>query len=488
MRPAAPHTAVLMIVEMLALGLLAAPHVSDAQIPDPDSVQLGTLHEIAEGSDPRYAQIRLHEQISELTLESLAAGRRPQVELSALASYQTETTSIPFEALSPSGEASFSAPTPPKDHYEAAAEIRQLLYDGGRIASEERIEHARLVERSADVRSSLYNLRMEINAAFFAVLLHQEQRTQLGVLADDLESRRRLLQAQARNGNALPADEAAVTAELIHVNQRAAASESARRAALRRLELLTMQTFSPGDVLTAPDLEREADALVADVLSVSTSIDHLAEGSGRPEFDRFAGARERARAEAAAAEKAVAPRLVAFVRLAVGRPGFDLFDDTFRPYGIVGLRAQWPVFDWSATAGRAAAMELQADVIAAGEAAFTAGLQRDVLDAAYTIERLEAVLADDGHAVALRERVERTARRQLEEGVLVASDYVERRNDVFEARLQHRMHRVELAEARVRLLTMLGVDIPTGGDGLRETIAPQSSYRAHLLDEQDPDR
>jgi len=491
MKSAISHTTGWAILAIVALYCLASPAAVRGQSTAPDTVRLGQLYEAAERGDPRYDQIRLYEKISDLTLRSVSTGRRPQVDLSAEAAYQTETVSIPIDALDaatlPNG-ASLHFPTPPKDRYEVAAEIRQLLYDGGRIASEERIHHTRLFEQTAQIRSSLYGLRADVNQAFFAAVLQQEQRAQLDILADELRARQRLIRAQAQSGNALPSDEAAIAAELINVRQRMAAAEGVRRAALRRLELLTAQTVSPGDVLTVPDVEQEAAALVDDVLSLNATRLDFTGVSGRPELERFAAARARAAAEARAAETATRPQVTVFARIAAGRPGFDFFDDSIRPFGVFGLRARWPVWDWNATANRADAFTLQEEVITAEEAAFKVRLRRDVLSSVFTIEQLAALAAGDERAISLRERAERTALRQLEEGVLVAADYLEKRNDVFEARLQYRIHRVKLAEARVQLLTMLGVDMPAGTTGLREEVVPQIPFETYLIDEDRSDR
>jgi outer membrane protein TolC len=59
--------------------------------------------------------------------------------------------------------------------------------------------------------------------------------------------------------------------------------------------------------------------------------------------------------------------------------------------------------------------------------------------------------------VALRTEVERQARAQYDEGAITTPEYVEARTDVAEARLELDRHRVELAQARSRYLTTLGL-------------------------------
>ena len=73
------------------------------------------------------------------------------------------------------------------------------------------------------------------------------------------------------------------------------------------------------------------------------------------------------------------------------------------------------------------------------------------------IARLKATLADDERIVALRTEVERQARAQYDEGTITTPEYVEARTDVLEARLELDRHRVELAQARSRYLTTLGL-------------------------------
>ena len=73
------------------------------------------------------------------------------------------------------------------------------------------------------------------------------------------------------------------------------------------------------------------------------------------------------------------------------------------------------------------------------------------------ISRLKAALADDERVVGLRTEVERQARAQFDEGAITTPEYVEARTDVVEARLELERHRAELAQARSRYLTTLGL-------------------------------
>ncbi|HEY7480714.1 MAG TPA: TolC family protein, partial [Gemmatimonadales bacterium] len=91
-------------------------------------------------------------------------------------------------------------------------------------------------------------------------------------------------------------------------------------------------------------------------------------------------------------------------------------------------------------------------------------LARAVVTDLEDITRLKAALADDERIVALRTEVERQGRAQFDEGAITTPDYVETRTDVLEARLTLERHRVELAQARSRYLTTLGITPRTASE------------------------
>jgi outer membrane protein TolC len=68
-------------------------------------------------------------------------------------------------------------------------------------------------------------------------------------------------------------------------------------------------------------------------------------------------------------------------------------------------------------------------------------------------------LRTDEEIITLRERIERETRRRYDEGVITAAEYVDRRNDVFAARMTRAAHEVELAQARAQYLTTAGVEL-----------------------------
>lgn len=442
-----------------AARVQAAPDVggrAPAAAPAADTLRLADLHETAARLDPRSRALSLRERASATRIEGLEASWLPRLALEGSTSYQTE---VPEALGGGSGAAvpGLDVPAPPRDRYEAALEVDQLLWDGGRIGRRKSVERATLAERRAATGASLHELRAELDAAFFAALVQQERRAQLRLLIEDLRARRSLVAARVEAGALVPSERAAVDAEIVRARQELDAAETGRLAALHRLSALVGRPVVEGSVLAVPGPPEEADA----------RPDSLPPWSERPEWRRLLEAERRLRAEAGLADAEDAPRASAFLRGAYGRPGLDFFDDAFSPYATVGVRLSWSLFDGGSSGSRGTALRLEAEAMGAEREALGEALRRRADAVRAEIGRLERALVSDDRLVALREQRRETARRRLEEGVLLPADYVERRTELFDARLRARIHRVELAEARARLLRILGRPLPrTTGDGL----------------------
>ena len=97
--------------------------------------------------------------------------------------------------------------------------------------------------------------------------------------------------------------------------------------------------------------------------------------------------------------------------------------------------------------------------MAAEEAAFAKGLTTSIEGDETAIDRLQRSLATDERIVMLREQVERSTQLRLQEGVVTASEYLDRSAELLQARFARVGHQVELAQASARLLTTLGLEV-----------------------------
>jgi outer membrane protein TolC len=426
----------------LALSTVAAP-AAQAQ----DTLGLAAVQEAALHADPRGRQRELLRAATDLRQAVIGADRLPRLSLSGLASHQSDVTRPTL------GVPGLTIPELPKDRWQTTLDVEQPLYDGGDVARRRAVEEARHAESEAGVDVALYELRSEVNSAFYSAFLLDKRAREFEALVTDLDARLAAVRARVDAGAALGRDAAEIEAELVRAQLRRDEARASRRASLAILSDLIGAPVDTGAVLMLPEGEPE--------LTGPTQPSALAALRRRPEFERLRRSRLRLDREVEATSVENRPRLLAFGQAGVGLPGLDQFRRSSDAFWQAGLRLEWRPWTWRSAGRRAAALRLEQEVLETEEAALGRRLARAVATDLEDIARLKATLADDERIVALRTEVERQARAQYDEGTITTPEYVEARTDVLEARLELERHRVELAQARSRYLTTLGLT-PTG--------------------------
>ena len=433
------------VVALAVVGAGAAPDavLGRQAIPSRDTLRLGTLQSVAVARDPRGRQVELLASQSDLRVRGIRREWLPRLDAAAQAQYQSEVISLPFEA--PGGGPPFS---PPHDTYDAYIRVRQPLFDPS-LGARRSVENARLAESQAGVRSSLFGQRQAVADAYFAVLLIEAQRAELTAALGDLEAQLRVARERVAAGDALPGDALALEAEQLRRRQSLAGMSVNLAAARSVLGDLTGQAVGAAQPLAIPDLGPAVAAARAGADTLRL----------RPEYVRFSRAREVLAAESASIARRNWPRLNAVGRAGAGRPGLNPLGDSFGGYWLAALQLEWTPFDWGRTRLDRQAVSIQREIVATEEASFAEGVRRRAVRDLAAIDRLEAALASDDTIISLREAVLREARIRFSEGVVTSALFVDRETDLLAARIARATHRVELAEARARYLTLVGLEL-----------------------------
>lgn len=408
-----------------------------------DTLHLSGLQDAAVRADPRATQLDLLSLQSELRLRSLDAERLPALSVLGQAQYQSDVASIPFEL--PGGGA---PPGPPRDTYDAHLAARQRLYDR-EIGARRDVERAQLAESQARLRSSLYALRQQVNDAYFNALLLQSRAAELATAITSLEAQLRVAVQRVTEGAALPGDAAMLEAEVLRRRQSLDELRTGEAAARVVLEDLTGRGIEDADVLALPDLGE-------DVAEARAVLDEL---RARPEYEQFARTRDVLERRQRSVSAQTAPRVSAYGRAGYGRPGLNPLGNAFDTYWVTGVQVEWTPWTWGTTEREREVLALQQRIVTSEENAFTDELERSAIAILATVDRLERALRSDAEIIALREQILRETEFRFAESVVTSAEYVDRESDLLEARLIRAVHRVELAQARARFLTLAGVEI-----------------------------
>ena len=412
-------------------------------VPAGRSLDLASLQQAAIAADPRLEQLGLLDAQSALRQRNISAARLPSIGVDGQGQYQSDVPRPPFAFTA--GRPLFSTP---KATVDSGLRVEQPLFDAT-IDAQGALEQASLAEQQARVRTTLFALRQQVNDAFFAAAGFEGRRVAVSAAVADLSARLNETNTRVREGAALPADAAAIEAALLQRQQEQEEMRVARRVALTRLAILTGQTIADGDTLALPDVR----AVVARARQGQATV------RARPEYDLFAKTGDRLAQQRQLTLAQERPRVSTFAQVGYARPGLNFVSDEFETYGLGGVRVQWNAWTWGRGDRARAALEIQRQIVAADEAAFAKGLDQAVDGDAATVDRLQATLAVDDRIIALREQVERSTRVRFGEGVVTASELVDRSTELLQARSARASHEVELAQAGARLLTTLGLEV-----------------------------
>ncbi|MEO8619796.1 MAG: TolC family protein [bacterium] len=426
----------------LALLLLPLP-LASAQAPSQDTVRLGALHASAVQRDPRARELDLLSAQSRLRQKNFDAEQRPSLSVESQAQYQSDVPRIPITL--PGG---VTPPVPPHDTYDAKLVAQQRLFDATR-APRRAVEDAQVAESQARLRATLFAVRQNVNDAYFASLRAQSQLAELATTITDVEAQLQVAETRVREGSALPSEELAIRAELLRRRQSVAELVASRRASLEVLADLTGTPLDTLTVLGAPELGAE----------VARARSELPSLRARPEYVQFARARDVLQRQDEARASQDKPKVSAFGRAGYGRPGLNPLSDKFDGYWLAGVQLQWTPWNWGTTDRDREVLSLQRQIVSADEQQFTESLRRGVALDLATIDRLDAVVSSDDDIVSLRERIAAETRARFGESVVTSAEYVDKQTDVLSARISRALHRVELAQARARFLTTLGVEV-----------------------------
>lgn len=401
---------------------------------------LRALQDSAEANDPRARQLSLLARQSELRRRNIAGELLPGIALESQAQYQSDVPRVPVPG----------APTLPHDTYDARVVLNQRVFDPS-IDARRDVERAQLTHAQASVATALYGTRARVNDAYFGVLRAQLQADELRADLAAIESQVTVAAARVGEGAALPSEELALRAELLRRHQLLAEAEITRGAALATLASITGVAVDSAARLALPEL--------TSLMSRAREIIANVQPRARPEYDQFEASRALLREQERARASQDLPRAFAFGRAGYGQPGLNPLNDSFDAYWLAGIQVQWSPWTWGAGRRDREVLAAQREIVASEEAAFTEQLHRAAIQDLAAVERLETSARLDDEIIAAREAIAGETRARFSEGVVTSAEFVERQSQLLSARLIRALHRAELAQARARLLTTLGIEI-----------------------------
>ena len=386
-------------------------------------VSLEECYALANKNYPLSKQTALLQQKSVYEIDALNKGKLPKIDMNAQATYQSDVTGLPI--LIPNV-------TPlNKDQYRATLDVNQLLYNGGIIDANTKFKSAQTKTQQQQVEVNLYQIKNKINQLYFSVLILQERKAILISKQVQLTSKIKEVKTGVKFGAILPASELVLEAENLKIKQQLTEIQFDKKRVLDNLSTLIFLPLDKNTTLEKPNI----------AIDFSKDIN-------RSELKLFDLQNEQIEISKEVISKNNMPKVNAFGQAGYGNPGLNMLDNSFQTFYMLGLKANWNVFDWNKSKIEKQALSISENIIATEKETFLLNNTVQVQEMENEIKKSEEIIKTDSEIINLREYVVKSSDAQLRNGVINSSEYLVELTNLYEAKNNQKLHEIQLALAK----------------------------------------
>lgn len=399
-----------------------------------DSVSLSECYRLAKKNYPLSKNLALQDKVTALNADVAGTGYYPQINVSGQATYQSEVTS--FSLPGPGGP-----PPVSKDQYEAALDVTQVIFNGGRVGAKQDLERAKGRRKKNQTRVDMHKVRSQVDQVYYGILLSQQQAKTIDLLLKNLRKQLSSIRSKVKNGALLPSQQHILQAEVIKAKQDSAQTQSNIVAGYNVLSELTGKEFNSGIDLQLPKVQPDYQSMQP----------------ARPEYDLFESMLQTISQQKKLANTGKWPRLAVFGKAAYGRQGLNFLNNEFHDYYIAGVKVQWDFWNFFNAGRKSEALTIRQQQVNQKKKAFNKQLNASLDRTRQQISAVRSKMERDKKIIDLREKIVQESSSQLKNGVITATEYVTQLTEANQAKLSKYIHRVQLAQAQTNYLTTLGI-------------------------------
>jgi len=399
--------------------------LSSVALSGQDSYSLRDLIDSAMQNHPRSIDSAFLKEIHTNKMENYSSRWYPELNLNIQASYQSDV--IEFDMDSPLPGLDF--PVAPKDQYKVYMDVRQNIYDGGRVRKMKEAEQMSLSASLLDHRITLENIKSDISSLYFNLLLLQENSSIISITLEQIKRNLGILQAAVDNGIALQSDVDLLKVEKLELEQDLRNLDERKQSLTGVLDLITGIDFAPDAVFSGSALDFYGNEINRTELEVLASRKNLVDLSS----------------ELAASSRL--PAVFAFGQLGYGNPGLNMINDAFDSYYLVGVGLKWNIWDWGNISREKNNYEYQRKLLETREQELIQKIRRGQLNYLAEIRTHEGNIEKYGQILEIREGITRSYQDKLAGGTIRTIDYLEVVNQEKVVRLKLSAEKILLQKA-----------------------------------------
>ena len=382
---------------------------------------------------PLSSKSRSEQELLRLKLDALQSVNWPDISLNAQVGYQSMVPEFPLRIPG------VSYPDIPKDRYQASVDIQQRMYDGGLLKQRMQVAALESEITQARLQTERYPVQHQVVDAWFGLEQNDIQERILLLTLDDLEGRTAMMQAGKDHGVTSQMDVDRIEIESNKVRQRITQLQAERVRILKTLSELTgldlgaEDTFEPYEITSTDEREIVRPEfllldLSAELSDERTQLEHI---------------RRR-------------PVVSGYAQGAYGRPGLDLFSDSFAPFWQAGIKASWSLWDKGGTRRDQQVNQIVKNQLEDERDLVERSIRLALIQQEAEIRKNSDLLASDVAIMELQERVKMASEARLEQGIMNTVDYLNDVRSVEEARLRYESRKLAIRHAMTQIRLIKG--------------------------------
>ena len=437
---------------LLLVALAAGARAEDSPVQSASAAVRLTLDEAiarARASSARRTSLSARSRAASEGVRSAGAGRRPELDLSAAYS---RNSNVPELILAFPGSAPRTIFPNLPNQWRTHVGATLPLYTGGRVDSQ--VEAANQTERAttSDRAAADNDLVAETHVAYVNVLFARENARVLGEAVASYEAHLKDARNRQDLGLAASNETLAITVERERAELgRVQAENAAAMAAASLLRIIGLSSDTRLDLDPAPLASPSSGPGEADALARRAA-------AGRPELEAVRARIRAMEATVKVSQSASRPQvgLQAGYDFANPNPRILPLSGTWNDTWNIGLSLNWKVLDGGKSSASAAQSQAQADALRAQLSDLESRIHLDVLT-----RRLELDSAIAGKLVAQRgieaaRDAVRVAKDRYQEGVLSSSELLDAETRLLRAQLDATQNEVQIQVALAGLTRAVG--------------------------------
>jgi len=401
---------------------------------DGQTISLQECIEKSKVNYPLHKSMDLINKNTELKIQQLKTNYLPTVDLSGSVTWQNDVPH--FNSPSPS----FPIPKAPKDQYKVYVDVKQMIYDGGITKASKEVEKLSGLADTKATEVDLYAIRDKIISSYYFILIVKKQIKQIDLAIEQLQKRIDEITAAADNGVVLKSNIDVFRVEILKLEQQKAGLQEAQNTAFDVLIELIGEPVANNAELEIPDV----------ILPQEDTVIY------RPEIALFDVQKQKLDAVINLQSKTRIPKLYGFGQLGYGNPTYNVLNDEFGEYYMVGIKLNWKIYDWKKTAKEKQILARQKQIITSKQESFVKQIKIRENEVKGRIRKYERFVESDNKILELQKSITQTSLSKLKNGTITAADYVKDLNSQLYAALALEIHKLQLSQAKVEYLNLVG--------------------------------